>query len=201
MPVYGVESYIERAINSIVEQTFSDWELIVVDDCTPDKSGEIAASVSSRISSSIFLYAIGRSNCSFAIFLAFSPIFSRLSLSAHSSSIISVKSKEHMMETNARHIPFFSIVMPVYGVESYIERAINSIVAFVSIICSLLLRMPQSFPSSDSVSSRISSSIFLYAIVFGLSEEYFDKNGAYSYSHEVKPEEGYFSDKESLRKV
>lgn len=42
MPAYGVEKYIDRAISSIQKQTFEDWEVLVVDDCTPDKSGEIA---------------------------------------------------------------------------------------------------------------------------------------------------------------
>lgn len=42
MPTYGVEKYIERAILSIQKQTFADWELIVVDDCSPDRSGQIA---------------------------------------------------------------------------------------------------------------------------------------------------------------
>lgn len=42
MPAYGVEQYIAKAIESVQNQTFSDWEVIVVDDCTPDRSGEIA---------------------------------------------------------------------------------------------------------------------------------------------------------------
>ncbi len=53
MPAYGVEKYIGRAILSIQKQTFTKWELIVVDDCTKDKSGLIAeeyAKKDSRIS-------------------------------------------------------------------------------------------------------------------------------------------------------
>lgn len=42
MPTYGVEKYITEAIRSIQKQTYSEWEIIVVDDCTPDKSAEIA---------------------------------------------------------------------------------------------------------------------------------------------------------------
>ena len=38
MPTYGVESYIADAIADILCQTFRDFELIVVDDCTPDRS-------------------------------------------------------------------------------------------------------------------------------------------------------------------
>ena len=38
MPVYGVEKYIEKSIDSVQKQTFSDWELIAVDDKSPDQS-------------------------------------------------------------------------------------------------------------------------------------------------------------------
>lgn len=41
MPVYKVEKYIAKAIESILNQSFSDFEFIIVDDGTPDKSGEI----------------------------------------------------------------------------------------------------------------------------------------------------------------
>ncbi|MDD2980774.1 MAG: glycosyltransferase family 2 protein [Hespellia sp.] len=45
MPAYGVEQYIEKSIKSIQKQTFSDWELIVVDDCTKDMSAKIAQKI------------------------------------------------------------------------------------------------------------------------------------------------------------
>lgn len=41
VPVYNVEKYINRCIDSILSQTFSDFELILVDDGSPDKSGDI----------------------------------------------------------------------------------------------------------------------------------------------------------------
>lgn len=41
MPVYKVENYVGRAVESIQNQTFSDWELWLVDDGSPDKSGAI----------------------------------------------------------------------------------------------------------------------------------------------------------------
>lgn len=43
MPTYGVENYIKRAIDSVRAQTFTDWELLVIDDATPDQSAKIAA--------------------------------------------------------------------------------------------------------------------------------------------------------------
>lgn len=42
VPMYKVEKYIERCLDSLVKQTFQDIEIICVDDGSPDKSGEIA---------------------------------------------------------------------------------------------------------------------------------------------------------------
>lgn len=36
MPVYNVEKYLETAVNSVLAQTFSDFELILVEDASPD---------------------------------------------------------------------------------------------------------------------------------------------------------------------
>lgn len=41
MPVYKVEEYVAKAIESILAQTFTEYEFLIVDDGTPDKSGEI----------------------------------------------------------------------------------------------------------------------------------------------------------------
>ncbi len=41
MPVYKVEEYVGKAIESIQAQTLTEWEFLIVDDGTPDKSGEI----------------------------------------------------------------------------------------------------------------------------------------------------------------
>lgn len=41
VPVYKVERYLNRAINSILKQTYSKLEIILVDDGSPDRCGEI----------------------------------------------------------------------------------------------------------------------------------------------------------------
>ena len=41
MPVYNAERYLRAAIDSVVSQTFTDWELILVDDGSTDASAEI----------------------------------------------------------------------------------------------------------------------------------------------------------------
>lgn len=41
VPIYNVEKYLDRCINSLVNQTYKNIEIILVDDGSPDKSGEI----------------------------------------------------------------------------------------------------------------------------------------------------------------
>ena len=41
VPVYKVEPYLRRCVDSILTQTFTDFELILVDDGSPDESGAI----------------------------------------------------------------------------------------------------------------------------------------------------------------
>ena len=41
VPVYNVQSYIRACLESVIDQSFSDFEIVVVDDCTPDHSGRI----------------------------------------------------------------------------------------------------------------------------------------------------------------
>ena len=39
MPVYNVEKYLDRCVRSLIEQTYPDTEIILVDDKSPDSSG------------------------------------------------------------------------------------------------------------------------------------------------------------------
>lgn len=41
MPVYKSEKYIVKSIETVLAQTFTDFELLLVDDCSPDNSGKI----------------------------------------------------------------------------------------------------------------------------------------------------------------
>lgn len=41
IPVYNTEKYIRRCIDSVIAQSYSDWELILVDDGSTDGSGKI----------------------------------------------------------------------------------------------------------------------------------------------------------------
>ena len=41
VPVFRVEEYLPRCITSVLEQTYKNWELILIDDGSPDRCGEI----------------------------------------------------------------------------------------------------------------------------------------------------------------
>ena len=47
-PVYNIERLISHTIDSALEQTFTDWEMILIDDGSPDHAGEICDEYASR---------------------------------------------------------------------------------------------------------------------------------------------------------
>lgn len=52
MPAYNADLYIEEAIQSVLHQTYKDWKLLVIDDCSSDQTPEIINSytnIDSRI--------------------------------------------------------------------------------------------------------------------------------------------------------
>lgn len=48
MPVYNCALYLVEAVESILNQTFTDFELIILDDCSSDNSAEIAKSFTDK---------------------------------------------------------------------------------------------------------------------------------------------------------
>lgn len=42
IPCYNVGKYIEESLNSIINQTYKNWEIVILDDCSTDKTFEIA---------------------------------------------------------------------------------------------------------------------------------------------------------------
>lgn len=42
LPIYNGEKYMSLSIDSIINQTYSNWELIIIDDCSTDSTPEIA---------------------------------------------------------------------------------------------------------------------------------------------------------------
>lgn len=48
VPVYNAENYLSRCVDSILKQTFSDFELIFIDDGSPDSSGTLCDEYSKK---------------------------------------------------------------------------------------------------------------------------------------------------------
>lgn len=48
VPAYGVEDFIGATLDSLLAQTYTHWRAVVVDDGSPDRSGEIADAYAAR---------------------------------------------------------------------------------------------------------------------------------------------------------
>lgn len=49
VPVYNAENYIRQTVDMVLNQTFTDWELILVEDCSKDNSAEVLRSLESEL--------------------------------------------------------------------------------------------------------------------------------------------------------
>lgn len=48
LPVYRVQGYLGQCLDSLLSQSFEDFEIVAVDDCSPDYSGRILAEYAAR---------------------------------------------------------------------------------------------------------------------------------------------------------
>ena len=48
VPVFNAEKYIEKCLNSILKQTYKRFQVKIVDDCSTDRTYELASSISNR---------------------------------------------------------------------------------------------------------------------------------------------------------
>ena len=55
MGIYNCAGTLPKAIDSIVNQTYSNWQFIICDDCSTDNTYEIAESYVNRYPSKIIL--------------------------------------------------------------------------------------------------------------------------------------------------
>lgn len=44
VPSYRLGHFLAECVNSVLSQTYSDWEMLIMDDCSPDNTGEVASS-------------------------------------------------------------------------------------------------------------------------------------------------------------
>ena len=59
VPVYKVEKYLNRCVDSILNQTFTDFELILVDDGSPDNCPAMCDEYASNYN---FIHVIHKEN-------------------------------------------------------------------------------------------------------------------------------------------
>ena len=47
-PAYNAQKYIGETISSVLEQTYADWEMLIIDDCSTDNTAEIIKSYNDK---------------------------------------------------------------------------------------------------------------------------------------------------------
>ncbi|MBR0061052.1 MAG: glycosyltransferase family 2 protein [Selenomonadaceae bacterium] len=62
IPMYNVEKYIGDCLNSVLEQTFQDFEVILVDDCSTDNSRQIAESFSEKFGGRLKIFGMEKNS-------------------------------------------------------------------------------------------------------------------------------------------
>lgn len=45
MPAYNAENYIKESIQTVLDQTFTNWELIIIDDCSSDNTVDVIRAI------------------------------------------------------------------------------------------------------------------------------------------------------------
>ncbi|MEG2700541.1 MAG: glycosyltransferase family 2 protein [Hungatella sp.] len=144
MPAYGVEKYITKAVESILAQTYENWELIVVDDCSPDQSGKIAEEYAKK-----------------------------------EAKMKVVHHKVNQGLSTARNT----------GEKAATGEYIWFMDSDDTVEADLLQKVYDSLQKNP---AKI--------VVFGLQEEYYEKDGSFAYRHNVIPEEHYYANYQELRK-
>lgn len=58
VPIYNVERYLEQCIESVLAQDYQNYELILVDDGSPDNSIDICTKYAKQYSNIVFIHKI-----------------------------------------------------------------------------------------------------------------------------------------------
>ena len=54
VPVYNAAKYIEQTVSMVQKQTYTDWELILVEDCSKDESREVLKKIEYSLSGNFY---------------------------------------------------------------------------------------------------------------------------------------------------
>ena len=62
IPCYNAEKFIENTLKTVLNQSYTNYEVIVIDDGSKDRSAEIVNAVASKDSRTIFRSIINNNN-------------------------------------------------------------------------------------------------------------------------------------------
>ena len=142
MPVYNVEKYLDKAIQSVLNQSFTDFEIILVDDCSPDRCPDICNQYAAK--------------------------YSNVSVIHHEENKgLSMSRNSGLDVANGRYIWFMDS-------DDYVEN-------------NLLQKVYDSIRENPAE-----------MILFGLVEDYYNKDGELTYSKERKPQQGFMTEKDMI---
>ena len=75
VPVFKVEKYIKRCIESLCNQSYKDIEIILIDDGSPDRSGEICDEFAAKNSYVKVFHQKNLASCSCIFLLCHNPFW------------------------------------------------------------------------------------------------------------------------------
>ena len=62
IPTYNIENYIDQTLNSILNQTFKDYEVIVIDDCSTDKTVDVVKTFLPRFDGKLQIHRLKKNS-------------------------------------------------------------------------------------------------------------------------------------------
>jgi len=144
MPAYNAEKYIANSINSVINQTFTNWELIIVDDGSTDNTSKIINKFVINDNRIFYYYqsnkkqgkarnlAISKSKGKYLAFLDADDLWFSNKLSVQIEEINSTNvdllfsnidfiNEYSLPITNFKHIPYVGFIYGIKGFEQMLE--------------------------------------------------------------------------------
>lgn len=143
MPVYNTEKYLPKAIESVLKQTYRDFELLLIDDCSNDQSG-----------------------------------------------LICDRYKKNDTRIQVIHLP------QNVGVSNARNKGLN-------LACGTYIFF---MDSDDFIENNLCLEVYsslmknkAQALLFGVVEDYYDREGNYKFSNTIVPQKKFYKDASSIR--
>lgn len=121
VPVYNVESYLERCVDSIIDQTYKNLEILLIDDGSTDKSGKICDRIAKK-DERITVYHKLNGGLSDARNYGIDHAHGKFITFVDSDDIISIKMIEELFRLIKVYNSDISICDPIHIFEKKLER-------------------------------------------------------------------------------